>query len=106
MSISTVDIEVPNAEQVTVTDDLLTVELSDGRTISVPLTWFPRLLHATPDERAKWRRIGRGEGMHWQALDEDVSVEGLIAGRPSTESQASFIRWLEQRRPGKGETTV
>ena len=98
MAISTVEMEVPNAERVTVTDDTLSVELSDGRAISVPLTWFPRLMHATPGERPKWRLIGRGQGIHWEDLDEDISVEGLLAGRPSGESQASFKAWLEKRR--------
>lgn len=93
--------EVPNAERVAVTDDTLSVDLSDGRTLSVPLVWFPRLVHATPAERANWRLIGRGQGIHWENLDEDLSVEGLLAGRPSQESQTSFQRWLRRRaRPG------
>jgi Protein of unknown function (DUF2442) len=89
--------EVPNAERITVSDDALTVELSDGRAVSVPLTWFPRLVHATTDERAHWRLIGRGQGIHWEDLDEDISVEGLLAGRPSGESQKSFKKWLATR---------
>lgn len=98
MTTSTTEIRVPEATDVTVTDDSLTVELSDGRTISVPLAWFPRLTHATRDERSRWRLIGRGEGIHWPDLDEDVSVEGLLAGRSSGESQRSLKRWLELRR--------
>ncbi|MEW6246450.1 MAG: DUF2442 domain-containing protein [Nitrospirota bacterium] len=94
MSISAVEIEGPKAERVTVTEDTLTVDLSDGRTISVPLAWFPRLLHASPAERKNWRLIGKGQGMHWADLDEDVSVEGLLAGKPSGESQSSFRKWL------------
>jgi hypothetical protein len=94
MSISVVEISVPTAEGVTVTEDTLSVDLSDGRTIAVPLAWFPRLLHATPKERSKWRLIGRGHGIHWAELDEDISVEGLLAGRPSGESQTSFKKWL------------
>jgi len=90
--------EIPNAEQVTVTEDMLSAELSDGRAISVPLIWFPRLVHATPAERANWRLIGRGQGIHWEDLDEDISVEGLLAGRQSGESQTSFKTWLEKRR--------
>jgi len=97
LSTSTVEIEVPRAESVTVTDDALRVELSDGRTISVPLAWFPRLLDATKKERDNWRFIGKGEGIHWSDLDEDISVEGLLAGRSSGESQASFKKWLEAR---------
>jgi hypothetical protein len=97
MSISVVEISVPTAEGVTVTEDTLSVDLSDGRTIAVPLAWFPRLLHATPKERSKWRLIGRGHGIHWAELDEDISVEGLLAGRPSGESQTSFKKWLGKR---------
>jgi len=101
MAISRVEMEVPNAERVTVTDDTLTVELSDGRSVTVPLTWFPRLLHGTADERQQWRLVGRGEGIHWEALDEDISVESLLAGRPSGESQASLKKWLEKRQAGR-----
>jgi hypothetical protein len=97
MTISAVEIEVPNAESVTVTEDTLSVDLSDGRTISVPLAWFPRLVHATPEERNNWRLIGKGHGVHWEDLDEDISIEGLLAGKPSGESQDSFKRWLNQR---------
>ena len=98
MTISTVEVDVPNTERVTVTDDTLTVELSDGRTLSVPLAWFPRLVHGTAAERANWRLIGHGQGIRWEDLDEDISIEGLLAGRPSGESQGSFKRWLEKRR--------
>ena len=87
------------AQNVAVTDDTLSVDLSDGRTISVPLAWYPRLLHGTPEERKNWRFIGEREGIHWPDLDEDVSVENLLAGKPSGESQSSFKRWLESRRP-------
>ncbi|MXW24008.1 MAG: DUF2442 domain-containing protein [Chloroflexi bacterium] len=73
----------------------------DGRTISVPLDWYPRLTHATPEERDNWRLIAGGEGIHWPDLDEDISVEGLIASRPSAESQKSFRRWLEAKRAGR-----
>ena len=97
MSISPIEIELPRAEDVRVTNDSLVVDLSDGRTIAVPLEWFPRLLHATPEERNNWRFIGRGHGIHWEEIDEDISVEGLVAGRPSGESQRSFKKWIEQR---------
>ena len=97
MSISPIEIELPRAEDVRVTNDTLIVDLSDGRTISVPLEWFPRLLHATTDERSNWRLIGRGHGIHWEEIDEDISVEGLVAGRPSGESQRSFKKWMDQR---------
>lgn len=97
MNISAVEIAVPTAENVTVTDDTLSVDLSDGRTISVPLVWFPRLVHATPEERDNWRLIGKGHGIHWEDIDEDISVEGLLAGKPSGETQGSFKKWLERR---------
>lgn len=97
MNISAVEIEIPVAEDVKVTNDTLSVDLSDGRTISVPLEWFPRLLQATSKERNNWRLIGKGQGIHWEDIDEDISVEGLIAGRPSGESQISFMKWLKQR---------
>jgi hypothetical protein len=84
--------------KVDVTDVALTVELADGRTLSAPLLWHPRLVHATPEERSNWRLIRRGEGIHWPDVDEDVSVANLLAGNPSGESQTSFKRWLERRR--------
>ena len=86
------------ALHVAVTDDTLTVDLVDGRTVSVPLAWYPRLAHASPAEREQWRLIGRGEGIHWTQLDEDISVEGILAGRASAESQGSLERWLRSRK--------
>ena len=88
------------ALKVDVTNDTLSVELADGRTISVPLAWYPRLAHGTPGERGNWRLIGGGQEIHWPELDEDVSVENLLTGKASGESQASFKRWLA-RRPKK-----
>lgn len=85
------------AQSVKVTDDTLIVDLDDGRTISVPLAWYPRLLHGTLEERNNWRLIGKGEGIHWPELDEDISVEGLILGKPSGESARSLERWLTER---------
>lgn len=90
--------QIPEAAQVVVNEVSLTVELVDGRTVSVPLLWYPRLVDATPAERSNWRLIGRGEGIHWPDLDEDISVAGLLAGRRSGESQRSLKRWLELRR--------
>lgn len=97
MSTSMVEIEVPNAEHLTATEDTLSVDLSDGRTISVPIAWFPRLLHASQEERRNWRLIGKGHGIHWPDIDEDISVQNLLAGRPSGESQTSFKKWLGER---------
>ncbi len=85
------------AQAVTVTDDELIVELEDGRTVSTPLVWYPRLLYGSPDERQHWRLIGYGEGIHWSDLDEDILVDHLLAGVPSGESQQSFKRWLAER---------
>jgi hypothetical protein len=97
MAISAIEIVVPDALDVKVSEDTLSVDLTDGRTISVPLGWYPRLEHANPKERANWRFIGKGEGIHWEDIDEDVSIEGLLAGKPSGESQTSFKRWLKAR---------
>lgn len=85
------------AYHVAVTDETLTVDLVDGRTISVPLAWYPRLLHASQEERDAWRLIGNGEGVHWPGPDEDIRISHLLAGKPSTESQRSFKKWLQQR---------
>ncbi len=101
MSISAIEIEIPLALAVRVTQDSLHVDLADGRTISVPLAWYPRLLLATADERKRWRLIGRGRGIHWEAIDEDISVEGLLAGRASGESQTSLKKWLNSRSSGR-----
>jgi len=89
--------EIPVIQRVTVTDDTLSSDLSDGRTISVPLAWYPRLLHGSIKERNDWRFIGSGSGIHWNQLDEDISVRNLILGQPSGESQKSFQRWLSSR---------
>lgn len=97
MRISTIKVEVPTAENITITGDTLSVDLSDGRTVSVPLAWFPRLLHASPKERNNWRLIGKGQGIHWKDLDEDISIENLLTGKSSGESQASFKKWLAGR---------
>lgn len=97
-------IAIPEAQHVTATEDTLTVDLTDGRTISVPILWFPRLVHGTPEERQNWRVSGAGYGIHWPDLDEDLSVEGLLAGRPSGESQSSLKRWLEGRKTKQNTT--
>jgi len=88
---------MPTVMTVNVTADALAVALSDGRTLSVALAWYPRLLHATPMERQSWRLVGTGGGVHWPALDEDISVANLLAGKRSAESQGSLQRWLVGR---------
>jgi hypothetical protein len=85
---------------VAVSKDTLTVALTDRRTISVPLDWYPRLIHATPEERGSWRLIGGGRGIHWPAIDEDISVTNLLTGQPSSESQSSLKKWLASRTKG------
>lgn len=97
MSISGNELKEAFAQSVSVSDDALAADLADGRTITVPLAWFPRLAHGTPKERANWRLIAGGEGIHWPNLDEDISVESLLAGRRSGETQESLRRWIEQR---------
>lgn len=97
MNTSVINQQIPIAQDIKVTDDILSVDLGDGRSISVPLAWLPRLVHATTVERNNWRLIGSGEGIHWENLDEDISVEGLLAGHASGKSQASFKKWLEKR---------
>ncbi len=91
------------AENVAFDENSMTVRLDDGRALSIPLTWYPRLLHGTPTERQHYELIGEGEGIHWPELDEDISVEGLLAGRPSAETNASLARWLEKRRTATGK---
>lgn len=86
------------AKSVRVSARALTVDLHDGRTVSVPLNWYPRLAHGSPAERQRWELIGPGVGIHWPALDEDISVDGLLRGLPSGESEESFARWLNSRR--------
>ena len=97
MIVSTIEVTVPEAEHIVISEDTLTAELSDGRTISIPLAWYPRLAHGTIAERNNWRMIGLGQGVNWPDLDEDISVESLLAGRPSGESQMSLKRWIEYR---------
>ena len=89
---------MPTIENVKVTRNTVRAELSDGRTILVPIAWFPRLAHGTLKERSNWRLIGKGSGIHWEDLDEDISVENLLLGKASGESQSSFRKWMESRR--------
>ncbi len=98
MAFSAIEIGQPRAMAVAVADDTLSVDLSDGRTIAVPLDWYPRLAEGTASERANWRLIDRGSGIHWPDLDEDVSVSALLAGKPSAEAGPSLRRWLAARK--------
>lgn len=87
----------PLVIKVTVTDEKVIVDLVDGRSLSVPLAWYPRLLHGSPEERDNWQLLGDGCAIEWVDLDEHIGVEGLLAGRRSSESQRSFESWLINR---------
>ena len=89
-----VTLTLPRISSVTVTDDTVSVDLEDGRTIAVPIGWYPRLAHGTPAERANFQVSGAGYGIHWPELDEDISVEALLNGRRSNEAPPSLKKWL------------
>jgi hypothetical protein len=89
-------VDCPEPIAARATDDMLSVDLADGRSISVPLLWFPRLRNGTPRERAKVE-LGRN-GIQWPDLDEDLPVAGLLKGEMSAESSSSIQRWIDQRR--------
>ena len=97
MNSSASEPQIARAVRATVSKDALAVDLADGRTVIAPLAWYPRLLHANAQERKHWRLIGGGEGIHWPDLDEDISVEALLVGKPSGETQRSLGRWLAAR---------
>ena len=97
MSSSQTKSSVARALSVVITADTLSVDLEDGRSIAVPLSWYPRLLHGTESERADWKIIGDGDGISWPTLDEDISTNGILAGNPSAESDRSLQNWLESR---------
>jgi hypothetical protein len=97
MNFSETELSAVTATSVRVNEDSLTVDLNDGRTIVVPLPWFPRLLNGTAAERSNFRLVGKGRGVHWPDLDEDISIEGLLAGRRSGETQRSLLQWLSSR---------
>ena len=92
------EVSEARANNIEVSEEALTLELVDGRTVTVPIAWYPRPFHGTPKQRNNWRLIGTGEGVHWPDLDEDISVENLLAGKPSGESQRSLKKWLENRK--------
>jgi hypothetical protein len=93
-----VTISLPRMTSVSVSDDTLSVDLEDGRTISVPIGWYPRLAHGTSAEQANVRISGAGFGLHWPDLDEDIGIEGILLGKRSNESPQSFERWLQARK--------
>lgn len=97
MSSSLIEPGLNVAEPVAILNDSLEIVLNDGRTISAPLAWYPRLSHASSSELSNWRLIGNGVGIHWPEIDEDISVDDLVKGLPSSESQTSLKRWLEAR---------
>src|SRR5580658_8969955 len=105
MSTLVIDSAGSRAIAVRLTEDSLVVDLADGRTISAPLAWYPRLLQASVNERGHYRLIGEGEGIHWPDLDEDISVENILAGRASGESAKSFQRWLDGRASRTGRAS-
>ncbi len=109
MSILVSEMQAVKAQEIGISDDTLSIDLDDGRTISVPIAWYPRLWHGRPEERKNWRLIGDGTGIHWPDLDEDISIEGLLLGKRSGESQRSLNRWLEKKRKqnkGNGTTSL
>lgn len=97
MNTLTVEVEQVRAESVQINDDSLIIYLVDGRTLTVPLAWYPRLWYGTEAERQNFEVFGDGEYMHWPDLDEDLTVAGIVAGRHSGESPTSLNRWLEKR---------
>ena len=97
-TVLTLELNVPELEKVSVSEDSLSVALTDGRRISIPLAWYPRLFHATKRERQHFRIIGKGEGIHWSDIEEDISIENILSGKISAESPQSFERWLKSRK--------
>ena len=100
MTTSSAATETAAAKSVRVTDRELVVELRDGRVVSVPLAWYPRLAEGSPRERRRWQLLGPGIGIHWPDLDEDISIDGLLRGLPSGESLESLNEWrVARKRP-------
>jgi len=105
MTILTLEVD-PIVVEVTITDKKLLIELEDGRSIAIPLEWYPRLLHGTVEERQNYQLLGDGYAIEWPELDEHIGIEGLLAGRRSSESQSSLERWLDRRREKNELSTV
>ncbi|MBC8182907.1 DUF2442 domain-containing protein [candidate division KSB1 bacterium] len=97
MSTLTIEHKTARAKHIVINEDTLTVDLDDGRSVSAPIVWFPRLTHASAKERNNWRLIGDGEGIHWEDIDEDISIDNLLFGKTSGENQRSFKKWLAGR---------
>lgn len=93
-----VTLPLPRVIKASVTDDTLSVDMEDGRSLSIPIGWFPRLAYGNASERANFQISGAGYGLHWPDLDEDIGVEGLLLGKRSTESPESFEKWLKERK--------
>lgn len=96
MTTLTLEIE-PVAVEVRVTADKLIVDLADGRSLAIPLEWYPRLMHGSSEERQNWQLLGDGYAIEWPELDEHIGIEGLLAGRRSSESEKSLESWLATR---------
>ena len=97
MSFSTSEPSECRAADIVVNDDEFVVKLRDGKVLRIPFDWFPRLLHSSPEERGDWILIDDGRGIHWESIDEDISVIGLLAGHRSGESETSLARWRASR---------
>ena len=100
MNTLVIELQEARAQSVSISEDTLTVQLVDGRTIQVPLAWYPRLWYGTPAEREQFELLGDGAYIHWTQLDEDLSVTGILLGRRSGESQKSLQKWLDARSMG------
>ncbi len=91
----------PLAASISVGHTRLVVDLIDGRSLVIPLEWYPRLMHGSLEERDNWQLLGEGYAIEWPDLDEHIGIEGLIAGRPSSESKRSLEKWLSERKESK-----
>lgn len=100
MSTLAADIQEARARELRVGEDSLVVELMDGRTLTVPLAWYPRLWYGSAQERVHFELLGDGGYIHWPDLDEDLSIAGMLAGHRSGESPESLKKWLAHREPG------
>jgi hypothetical protein len=105
MSSLGVDIQEARAQSVTVSDEALSVDLVDGRTVIVPLVWFPRLWHGSKEERENFEIFGDGAYIHWPDLDEDLTIAGLLEGKRSGETPTSLKKWLASRKPATKKIT-